>query len=106
MRVAVLGPVQVYADDGTPIDLGGPRLRRLLARLALSTGQVVQAESLVDALWGEHPPAGAPNALRALVYRLRKALGSLAIESVATGYRLQVKDVDVNRFEELAVRAR
>ncbi|MGN9843515.1 BTAD domain-containing putative transcriptional regulator [Nonomuraea sp. H19] len=106
MRVAVLGPVQVYADDGTPIDLGGPRLRRLLARLALSAGQVVQAESLVDALWGEHPPAGAPNALRALVYRLRKALGSLAIESVATGYRLQAKDVDVNRFEELAVRAR
>ncbi|MET8340669.1 BTAD domain-containing putative transcriptional regulator [Streptosporangium canum] len=106
MRVAVLGPVQVSADDGTPIDVGGARLRGLLARLALSAGQVVQAESLVDALWGEHPPAGAAKALHALVYRLRKALGSVAVESVATGYRLRVRaeDVDANRFEDLAAR--
>ncbi|MCG5215820.1 BTAD domain-containing putative transcriptional regulator [Streptosporangium sp. KLBMP 9127] len=106
MRVAVLGPIQVHADDGTPIDIGGARLRALLARLALSVGQVVQAESLVDALWGEHPPAGAAKALHALVYRLRRALGSGAIESVATGYRLRVRaeEVDANRFEDLAAR--
>lgn len=104
--MAVLGPIQVYAGDGTPIDVGGARLRGLLARLAFSAGQVVQAESLVDALWGEHPPAGADKALHALVYRLRKALGSAAIESVAGGYRLRVRteDVDANRFEDLAAR--
>ncbi|MEV0419275.1 BTAD domain-containing putative transcriptional regulator [Streptosporangium canum] len=108
MRVAVLGPIQVSADDGTSIDVGGARLRGLLARLALSAGQVVQAESLVDALWGEHPPAGAAKALHALVYRLRKALGSVAVESVATGYRLRVRaeDVDADRFEDLAARGR
>ncbi|MEV4189268.1 AfsR/SARP family transcriptional regulator, partial [Streptosporangium canum] len=108
MRVAVLGPIQVSADDGTPIDVGGARLRGLLARLALSAGRVVQAESLVDALWGEHPPAGAAKALHALVYRLRKALGSVAVESVATGYRLRVRaeDVDADRFEDLAARGR
>ncbi|MEV4246351.1 BTAD domain-containing putative transcriptional regulator [Streptosporangium canum] len=104
MRVAVLGPIQVSADDGTPIDVGGARLRGLLARLALSAGRVVQAESLVDALWGEHPPAGAAKALHALVYRLRKALGSVAVESVATGYRLRAEDVDADRFEDLAAR--
>ncbi|SFI60744.1 Predicted ATPase [Streptosporangium canum] len=108
MRVAVLGPIRVSADDGTSIDVGGARLRGLLARLALSAGQVVQAESLVDALWGEHPPAGAAKALHALVYRLRKALGSVAVESVATGYRLWVRaeDVDADRFEDLAARGR
>ncbi|MFD8533210.1 BTAD domain-containing putative transcriptional regulator [Streptosporangium canum] len=104
MRVAVLGPIQVSADDGTPIDVGGARLRGLLARLALSAGRVVQAESLVDALWGEHPPAGAAKALHALVYRLRKALGSMAVESVTTGYRLRAEDVDADRFEDLAAR--
>lgn len=108
MRVAVLGPIQVHAEDGTPIDIGGARLRGLLARLALSVGQVVQAESLIDALWGAHPPAGAAKALHALVYRLRKALGSAAIESVTTGYRLQVRteDVDAKRFEDLTARGR
>ncbi|WP_329080815.1 BTAD domain-containing putative transcriptional regulator [Streptosporangium sp. NBC_01469] len=108
VRVAVLGPIHVCADDGIPIDVGGARLRGLLARLALSAGQVVQAESLVDALWGEHPPAGAAKALHALVYRLRKALGSVAVESVATGYRLRVRaeDVDANRFADLAARGR
>ncbi|MCF6468385.1 AfsR/SARP family transcriptional regulator [Nonomuraea sp. MG754425] len=108
MRVSVLGPIRVHADDGTPIDVGGARLRGLLARLALSAGQVVQAESLIDALWGEHPPSEAGKALHALVYRLRKVLGSAAVESVATGYRLPAQDVDVDaaRFEALAARGR
>ncbi|SEG98861.1 Predicted ATPase [Nonomuraea solani] len=104
MRVAVLGPVQAYADDGAPVEVGGARLRGLLARLALSAGQVVQAEALIDALWGERPPAGAVKALHALVYRLRRALGSAAIESVATGYRLRAAHVDADRFEDLADR--
>ncbi|WP_157254869.1 AfsR/SARP family transcriptional regulator [Nonomuraea typhae] len=59
MRVALLGPVRAYADDGSPIDIGGARQRAFLARLALSAGQVVPAGSLVDALWGEHLPADA-----------------------------------------------
>ncbi|RBQ14131.1 AfsR/SARP family transcriptional regulator [Spongiactinospora rosea] len=109
MRVALLGPVRAYADDGAPIDVGGPMQRALLARLALSAGQVVAAGSLIDALWGEHPPADAGKAMHALVYRLRKALGEPALlESAATGYRLKIDrtDVDGDRFEELAARGR
>ncbi|MDF9816192.1 BTAD domain-containing putative transcriptional regulator [Streptomyces sp. SPB162] len=109
VRVVLLGPVQVYGDDGTPVEVGGVRLRMLLARLALEEGRTVFADSLVDGLWGEEPPAEAANALQALVSRLRRALrGSAALESASGGYRLAVQpeEVDVHHFEELAARGR
>lgn len=109
VRVVLLGPIQVYADDVTPVGVGGVRLRMLLARLALEEGRAVSVDSLVDGLWGEEPPADAANALQALVSRLRRALrGSASVESASGGYRLSVRaeDVDVHRFEELAARGR
>ncbi|MFF3617362.1 BTAD domain-containing putative transcriptional regulator [Streptomyces sp. NPDC002580] len=109
MRVELLGPIQVYADDGAPIEVGGVRLRTLLARLTLGEGRTVSVDSLVDGLWGEQPPADAANALQALVSRLRRALrGSAAVESSSGGYRLSVRpeDVDVHRFEDLTARGR
>ena len=106
MRVALLGPVRAQADDGTPIDLGGARLRMLLARLALDPGRVVGADTLIDDLWGAEPPADGANALQSLVSRLRRALrGAGAITSGSGGYALEA-DVDAHRFEELAARGR
>ena len=35
MHVGILGPLQVRGDAGQPIELGGPRLRALVIRLAL-----------------------------------------------------------------------
>ncbi|HVW40037.1 MAG TPA: BTAD domain-containing putative transcriptional regulator [Amycolatopsis sp.] len=107
MQVALLGPVRVRADDGTPIDIGGARLRMLLARLALDAGRPVSAESLIDGLWGVEPPAEAANALQSLASRLRRALGdSTRLTSGSGGYVLRVESVDVHRFEELAARGR
>ncbi|MEO3790719.1 BTAD domain-containing putative transcriptional regulator [Nonomuraea sp. B10E15] len=109
MRIELLGPVRAHADDGTPIEIGGLRVRMLLARLALSPGRMVRAEVLIDALWPAGLPREAANALQALVSRLRKALrGAGELESRAGGYRLVVRgqDVDAHRFEELAARGR
>ncbi|MGW3963458.1 BTAD domain-containing putative transcriptional regulator [Amycolatopsis sp. NPDC005003] len=107
MRVALLGPLRAAEDDGTPIDIGGARLRMLLARLALDAGRAVPADALVDGLWGAEPPADAANALQSLVSRLRKAL-PVAVESGPGGYRLAVQagDVDAERFERLAAEGR
>ncbi|MER5323026.1 BTAD domain-containing putative transcriptional regulator [Streptosporangium roseum] len=107
MRIEVLGPVRAYADDGAPIDVGGTRVRALLARLALAEGEMVSVDALVDGLWGEHPRGGTVNALHGLVHRLRKALGGAGVvERAAGGYRLHVRaeDVDAYRFEEKAKR--
>ena len=105
--MSILGPVRVRADDGTPIDVGGARLRTLLARLALDAGRPVSPETLIDGLWGGSPPADAANALQSLVSRLRRALGDSArLTSGSGGYVLNVESVDAARFEELAAQGR
>ncbi|MCX2949090.1 BTAD domain-containing putative transcriptional regulator [Lentzea sp. NEAU-D7] len=100
MRVALLGPTTVETEDGTPVDIGGARVRMLVARLALDPGRPVPTTTLIDDLWGEQPPADAVNALQSLVSRLRKVC-PVALEP--GGYRLGVatEDVDVFRFERL-----
>ncbi|MET8836587.1 BTAD domain-containing putative transcriptional regulator [Micromonospora sp. NPDC004540] len=104
MRISLLGPLELHADTGTPVEVGGARLRRLLILLALEPGRTVTVGRLTDALWAGEPPAAAANALQALVSRLRRA--GLPVEAQPGGYRLAVApdDVDVHRFEA-AVRA-
>ncbi|WP_436535452.1 ATP-binding protein [Actinoplanes sp. HUAS TT8] len=107
MLVVLLGPVAVTSDDGVAVEIPGARLRMLLARLALAGGRPVQADALIDDLWGEDTPAGAPAALQGLVSRLRRVLGTAGtVEFAAGGYRLPVRadDVDAHRFEQLAAR--
>ena len=104
LRIAILGPLEVRAGPGLPVEVAGARLRRLLLRLALDPGRVVTSGQLVDAVWDEHPPAGAANALQALVSRLRRLLPGV-VESHPSGYRLAVaaQAVDAARFEALAL---
>ncbi|WP_424183997.1 BTAD domain-containing putative transcriptional regulator [Actinokineospora sp. G85] len=111
MQVAILGPLRLTGADGAELELGGTRLRVLLARLALDAGQFVGAAALIDALWGEHPPVDASNALQSVVSRLRRALrveSEGLVESGSAGYRLAIgpDDVDAHRFEALVGSAR
>jgi predicted ATPase/DNA-binding SARP family transcriptional activator len=99
----MLGPFEVLTDDGSAADVPGDRLRALLVMLALEPRRVVQKATLIDWIWGEHPPADATNALQRLVSRLRKVLPDGSIEGQAGGYRLNVDPdaVDAVRFERL-----
>ncbi|MEV6441491.1 BTAD domain-containing putative transcriptional regulator [Amycolatopsis sp. NPDC051716] len=113
MQFAILGPVEAHRPDGTPVALGGPQLRGLLALLALDAGRVISAERLIDGLHGEHPPEGAAEALQSQVSRLRRRLRDGGapeglVEFTPAGYRLAVdpEDVDVHRFERLTAQAR
>lgn len=108
MRFEILGPTEVLGDDGTGIPVGGPRVRALLALLALEPGRVVGADQLVDGLYGEEPPEGVANALQSQVSRLRRALGRDRVEFHPAGYRLVADpmDVDASRFEWLAAEGR
>ncbi|MFG1678816.1 BTAD domain-containing putative transcriptional regulator [Nonomuraea sp. NPDC049269] len=104
MWIAMLGPLEVRADDGNPVEVAGARLRTLLIVLALQADRVVPMTRLIDGIWGHHPPAGAVNAVQALVSRLRRALPQARIEPHPAGYRLALTPdaVDVTRFERLA----
>ncbi|MEU9255207.1 BTAD domain-containing putative transcriptional regulator [Streptomyces sp. NPDC048270] len=104
MRYAILGTTQAMRDDGTPVAVGGARLRALLTALALRPGRAVPVHLLVAEVWDGDRPADAPAALQALVARLRRALGHEAVRSAEGGYLLAAarEDVDLYRFEQLA----
>ncbi|MFD4572677.1 BTAD domain-containing putative transcriptional regulator [Streptomyces sp. NPDC058417] len=103
VRYRILGTTQALRTDGTPVPVGGARLRALLTVLALRAGRTVPAGLLVAEVWGGDPPADAPGALQALVGRLRRVLGPDAVESAEGGYRLAAPPdaVDLHRFERL-----
>ncbi|WP_428953781.1 ATP-binding protein [Streptomyces sp. cg35] len=103
MQYTILGTTQAYDDKGTAVPVGGPRLRALLASLALHTPHTAPTDALIDDVWADTPPADAPAALQALVGRLRRALGKEAISSEAGGYRLAATraDIDLYVFERL-----
>ncbi|MER5445468.1 BTAD domain-containing putative transcriptional regulator [Streptomyces sp. NPDC002766] len=103
VRYRILGTAQALRPDGSPVPVGGARLRALLTVLALRPGRTVPVRLLVDEVWDGDPPADAPGALQALVGRLRRALGADTVASAEGGYRLAAApdDVDLHRFERL-----
>ncbi|MFJ8786724.1 BTAD domain-containing putative transcriptional regulator [Streptomyces sp. NPDC102476] len=103
MRYRILGVTEAADDHGTGIPLGGPRVRTLLAALALRPGRTASPETLINEVWGQEPPQDAPAALQALVGRLRRTVGKDAIVSGPGGYRLAATedDVDLYVFERL-----
>ena len=86
---------------GRSVDLGTPQQQALLAFLALRA-EVVSVDAIVDALWPDDPPASAEKVVQTYVSRLRRELGDDALERRGRGYRLDVSEVDVRRFERLA----
>ncbi|QKG21016.1 BTAD domain-containing putative transcriptional regulator [Actinomadura verrucosospora] len=107
MRIGILGPLEVRADEGS-VEVGGARLRALLTLLALDPGALLPAERIIDALWEDAVPRGAPNALQSLVSRLRAAIGRAAVESRSGAYRLVLprERVDAHDFEARVAAAR
>ncbi|MEU0404245.1 BTAD domain-containing putative transcriptional regulator [Streptomyces sp. NPDC006197] len=114
MRFGVLGPLEVRTSDGRPVQVRETRIRALLTALLAHRGRVVPVDRLIDALWGDAPPANDVRTLRSKVSLLRRTLedaepgGRDLIESRPPGYRLRVDDdaVDAGRFEALLRRAR
>ena len=108
MRIGLLGGLKVLDDEGRDVVVAGPKLRALLAVLALQPGRVVSAEQLIDALWGENPPTEVRNGLQGLASKLRRTLGSADLVAMrGAGYALELAAdaVDVHRFEDLVVEA-
>jgi DNA-binding SARP family transcriptional activator len=115
MRIDVLGVVRALRDDGSSVDLGGPRHREVLARLVAAEARMVTTDTLVDDLWTD-PPARAVGALRTFVAALRRALEPdrpprnpprvIVTEGPGYALRLPRDDVDVHRFQDTLARAR
>jgi DNA-binding SARP family transcriptional activator len=98
----ILGPVEVW-DDEAQLQLGGPKQRAVLALLLLDAGRVVSTDRLIDALWGEQPPATAATSLQNFISQLRKVVGADVLVTKPPGYRLQLEpeQLDLERFRRL-----
>ena len=102
MEFLLLGPVEI-SDGSSPVALGGPKQRLVLVHLLLRANQLVTTDRLIDAVWGEEPPAAARNTLQVYVSHLRKSLGPGRLEGRSGGYVLRVdpSSIDSVRFEAL-----
>jgi DNA-binding SARP family transcriptional activator len=106
----ILGPVELIGPAG-PVRLGAAQERRLLAVLGLHLGEAVSQDRLAEALWGEHAPRSATNALQNYVLRLRHALQHADGAQIVTdpaGYRLEAPAdvVDARLAERLIAEGR
>jgi SARP family transcriptional regulator, regulator of embCAB operon len=101
----VLGPLQICVD-GTPVPLGTPKQRAVLAMLLINRNRPVATDALIDAAWEQFPPPDPRASLHSYVSNLRKLLGSIdvdsrtALASAPPGYRLAVPEshCDIGRF--------
>ena len=79
----------------------GAKQRALLAMLALHPGQMVPADQLVEALWGDDPPPAVRNGLQGLVSKLRRLLGSAGADRDARR-RLRARRASRTRWTRTA----
>jgi DNA-binding SARP family transcriptional activator/Tfp pilus assembly protein PilF len=103
VRFALLGPLSVHEDDGTPLKVTGALRRTLLAALLLDAGTPVSADRLAELLWGEKVTGVAYAPLHAQMTRLRQALGDEErVLAAAPGYLIQVEpgELDLQVFAE------
>ncbi|MFC5179705.1 NB-ARC domain-containing protein [Nocardioides taihuensis] len=93
------------AWDDTP--LPGGRSHALLAALVAAEGRPVPEERLVDAVWGDEPPANPAKALQVVVSRARAQTAPAVVERAGVGYRLGLPadEVDVLLLLEAVRRA-
>ncbi len=101
----LLGPLLVTVA-GTPVALGTPKQRALLAMLLINRNRPVSQEALIDGAWEDSPAATARANIHSYVSNLRRLLGGAGVDpyqvlaSAPPGYQLAVADgdCDLDRF--------
>ncbi len=103
----MLGPLRVRRD-GVPVPVNGPKVRALLAVLALRANTTVSFDRLTELLWGDDPPDTARKSIQVHTVRLRRVLGDGVVETRPTGYLLRAwpERHDLLRFRRLLADAR
>jgi DNA-binding SARP family transcriptional activator len=107
MEILLLGRLEVV-EDGHEVALPSGQPRALLTLLALSPGEALATDRIVEALWSGSPPPSAAGVVQTYVSRLRKLLGDNSIRTVGGGYALEPNGLtrDVDEVARLRGRAR
>src|SRR3984957_969530 len=122
LRVGVLGPVTVWRD-GREQAAGQPRQLAVLGVLATRANRVVSRGELIDAVWGDQPPASAEGGIYTYVAGLRRVIepdrprrdpdrsGPVPARTIVSGgggylLRLGAGALDADQFERCLAAAR
>jgi DNA-binding SARP family transcriptional activator/tetratricopeptide (TPR) repeat protein len=111
MWFGIIGPLQVRArDHEEPVNLSATRLRVLLAVLLWRANEPMAADEIAGLIWDGAPPAGALEAVRALVMRLRRRLDPEVAARIVTrspGYAIEISadELDASCLETLTRQA-
>ena len=85
--------------NDTPLLVGGPKPRALLALLLLHANESVSRDRLLEELWGDRA-IDAGHSLDVQISRLRKALGADVLHTRGGGYALEIapESIDALRY--------
>ncbi|MFC4562784.1 BTAD domain-containing putative transcriptional regulator [Nocardiopsis mangrovi] len=110
MKFTVLGSFEI-SHNGQPCTPSAPKVRQVLALLALRARQVVSLDALIEELWNESPPRSAVTTAQTYVYQLRKGFDALAgggpddplLFTRPPGYTLELggSTLDASEFDRL-----
>jgi DNA-binding SARP family transcriptional activator len=121
--VSILGPFKV-ARSGADVTPSAPKLRRVLALLAVQANRVVSIDQIIQELWDERPPPSATTTMQTYVYQVRKVTrqydqaghdlgaddpdGNGMLHTTFGGYMLTLRPeaLDALRFEQLVEKGR
>ncbi|MFJ1749685.1 BTAD domain-containing putative transcriptional regulator [Streptomyces sp. NPDC088116] len=73
VEVKILGALEVFIH-GTSVVPSAPKLRQILALLAIRSNSVVTISDFVDEIWGSRPPKSLSTTLQTYILQIRKIL--------------------------------
>ncbi|MGE0296116.1 ATP-binding protein [Pseudonocardia sp.] len=103
MRTRLLGGLEV--EGLRPTEIGSRKARTLVKVLALGRGAPVPAGRVVEALWGDEPPARPLEQVGVLVSRLRAVFGPDRLGRDDGGWSLHTDWLDVTELDERVAEA-
>lgn len=108
----VLGPLQLGGENQC-VHLRSRRQQVMLAALLLNPNRLVTVDSLINAVWDDHPPHGARHQLQNCAWKLRCRLRDLGVaQAVIVGHpagyvlRFHESRLDVTVFDRQVAEAR
>ncbi|MFM2078760.1 MAG: hypothetical protein RJA49_2650, partial [Actinomycetota bacterium] len=105
VEIRVLGPLEVRSERGavSSADFRSRKSVRVLEVLALSGGQIVSKDVLIDTLWRKQHPANPAATVEVAVSLLRSVLATITDDQVVVtepgGYRLDLDVAVVDMLE-------
>src|ERR1700722_17471249 len=109
ISVQLLGPLSASLGSRA-VTPNAAKQREILALLALNAGRIVTVSTLIEELWGDHPPRSAATTLQTYIFHLRSTpavdpprarIPSEFLRTRHSGYQLECR-ADVEEFRRLA----